>query len=84
MENCRFQISNNIMHNKGIDVVAEQLKPFFRKGAADFKFTKITARTIPGKSLKTRSNPYYSETSENFREQVFRKSLFPLNITDGL
>lgn len=47
MENCRFQISNNIMHNKGINVVPEELKPFFREGAVDFKFAKITARSIP-------------------------------------
>lgn len=54
MRNSRFHISNNILYNKAVNVVPEELKMFFRDGASDCQFVKMKVRPIPEKITRKR------------------------------
>ena len=47
--NARFRIANNVLHSRGVNIVPEELKPFFRDGASDCSFAKTKARPVPEK-----------------------------------
>lgn len=49
--NARYHVSNNILHNRNINAVPEELKPLFTKDS-DCVFAKLVPRQIPAEITK--------------------------------
>ena len=51
LANARYHVSSNILHNRNINAVPEELKQFFTKDS-DCSFAKIVPRPVPTEITK--------------------------------